>query len=98
MVNYPLKESMANNVTATKPISLSQLIAWGQNRARSIIEMFQNQNHRSFYFVPCTDNKYKQAKEDNLPTMQEDVDDVLPVPSPTSHKVKGVVAGSGFDN
>ena len=68
-VNYPFNDSMANSLIATKPISLSPSIAWGQNRAQSIIEMFNNPNLRSFYFVPCTDNNYEQAKEDNLPTM-----------------------------
>ena len=91
-VNYPFNESMANKVTARKPISLFPSSPWGQNRAQSIIEMFNNPNLRSFHFVPCTDNKYEQAKENNLPTMQKDVDVFLPVLSSTPHNVKRVVA------
>ena len=97
-VNYPFNDSMANSLIATKPISLSPSIAWGQNRAQSIIEMFNNPNLRSFYFVPCTDNNYEQAKEDNLPTMQKDVDDFVLALSSTPHNVKGVVALPGFDD
>ena len=97
-VNYLFNESMANNLNSTKPISLSRSIAWGQNRAQSIIEMFNNPNLRSFYFVPCTDTKYEQAKEDNLPTMQKDVDDFVLALASTLHKVKGVVALPGFDD
>ena len=30
-VNYPFNDSIANSLIATKPISLSPSIAWGQN-------------------------------------------------------------------
>ena len=59
-MNYPINESMGNNAIATKPISLSSSIALGQNQAHSIIEMFNNPNLRSPFFVPCTDNNYEQ--------------------------------------
>ena len=61
------------------------------------MDMFNNSNQRSFYFLPCTATSFEQSKERVHPTMQKGIDDFVDAFASTPHKVIGVVAVPGFD-